>query len=186
MGLSNRRHQAFISELFLCGMKQVEAYQRVYPKSSYDSARANAARLIAIDSISEEITRRMKEKQLSADEVLARLGDMARGDVADFVGIERPSDLLNEEYRGKTHVIKKFKRHVTTTRTQSKSGGESETINEYTELEMYSALDALEKVGRNFALFTDNVQHSSSADDPLHVWLHGLVEAGKEEESGEE
>lgn len=131
---------------------------KVYPKSSYDSARANATRLIAEDSISEEITRRLKEKQLSADEVLARMGDMARGDIADFVGVENPSDLLNPEYQSKTHVIKKFKRHVT--RILNKDGGE--TVNEYTELEMYNSLDALEKLGRHHKLFTDVQEHTGN------------------------
>ena len=143
-GALSRSDRAFVNEYFLCGMNQTEAYMRTHPKSSYDSARANATRLIAKDSIQAEIERRLKEKQLSADEVLARMGDMARGDIADFVGIENPSDLLNPEYRGKTHVIKKSKRHVTISR--NKDGGETE--NQYTELEMYSALEALEKVGK--------------------------------------
>lgn len=165
MALSNKKHHAFVSELFLCGMKQAEAYQRVYPDASYDTARANSSRLLTNANIQAEIRRRLDEKKLSADEVLARLGDMARGDIADFIGIETPSDLLNEEYRGKTHVIKKVKRHVTTTR--NKDGGE--VVNEYTELEMYSALDALDKVARSYGLFVDRQEITGADDGPVVV-----------------
>src|SRR5262245_21541567 len=109
----SKKYQAFIDELFLCGMNQTKAYMRVYPKSSYDAARAHAARLVTDGSIKAEIERRLKEKQLSADEVLARLGDMARSNIADFSHIRYSSDLA--EIQDRTHVVKKFKRTVTKT-----------------------------------------------------------------------
>lgn len=163
-GLRNG-HLAFVNEYFLCNMNATDAYAKTHPKATRESARRLASQLLTNIDVQEEIQRRLKEKQLSADEVLARLGDMARGDIADFVGIESPSDMLNEEYRGKTHVIKKVKRNVTITRT--KDGGEIE--HQYTELEMYSALDALEKAGRHHAIFTDKIEHSGDENKPVIV-----------------
>lgn len=150
------KERAFVNEYFLCGMNQTQAYLRLYPKSSYDSARANSARLIAKDNIKAEIERRLDEQKMSAKEVLARLSAIGRSDIADFVGVESQSDLLNPEYQGKTHVIKKFEKHVTITRT--KDGGEVE--NQYTKLELHDPLSALDKMGRHHALFTDKVEHS--------------------------
>jgi phage terminase small subunit len=155
MALS-KKENAFVNEYFLCGLNQTEAYMRLYPNSSYDSARANASRLIAKDSISAEIQRRLDEQKMSSKEVLARLSQIGRADIADFVQVEQPSDLLRPEHRGRTHVIKKFKRNVTITRT--KDGGEIE--HQYTELELHDPLSALDKMGRHHALFDKAVGES--------------------------
>lgn len=143
----SKKHQEFVNQYFLCNMNQTEAYLVVYPKSSYDAARAHATRLVADGNIQAEIQRRLKERQLSADEVLSRLGDMARADIADFADIERPSDLQSDDYKGKTHVIKKFKRKV----TRDQFGREKEEI----ELELYPADNALVNIGKQHGLFAD-------------------------------
>lgn len=103
-----RRQRAFIDEYFLCNMKGAEAARRLGSKQP----RLYAHRMITNDNVSAEIERRLKEKHLSADEVLAWLGDIARSDIADFAKVRKVSDLEKEEYRGKTHVIKKFKTKI--------------------------------------------------------------------------
>lgn len=143
----SKKHQEFVNQYFLCGMNQTDAYQAVYPKSSYDTARANSSRLLTNANIQAEIQRRLKERQLSADEVLSRLGDMARADIADFADIERPEDLESDKHKGKTHVIKKFKRKV----TRDSLGREKEEI----ELELYPADNALVNIGKQHGLFAD-------------------------------
>jgi phage terminase small subunit len=143
----SKKHQEFVNQYFLCNMNQTEAYLKVYPKSSYDAARAHATRLVADGNIQVEIQRRLKERQLSADEVLSRLGDMARADIADFADIERPEDLESDKHKGKTHVIKKFKRKV----TRDSLGREKEEI----ELELYPADNALVNIGKQHGLFAD-------------------------------
>lgn len=143
----SKKHQEFVNQFFLCNMNQTDAYQVVYPKSSYDTARANSSRLLTNANIQAEIQRRLKERQLSADEVLSRLGDMARADIADFADIERPEDLESDKHKGKTHVIKKFKRKV----TRDSLGREKEEI----ELELYPADNALVNIGKQHGLFAD-------------------------------
>ena len=71
MALS-KNHQNFINEYFLQGMNGTDAYQAVYPKASRESARREASRLLTHVDIQAEISRRLKETQLSADEVLHR------------------------------------------------------------------------------------------------------------------
>lgn len=149
MALSNK-HQDFINEYFLQKMNGTDAYMTVYPKASYDTARANAAKLLANTSIKAEIDRRLKEKQMSADEVLARLSDMARADISEFVDVSRPGDLADEKYKGKTHVIKKIKRKI----TRDQYGREFEEM----ELEFYDARQTLVDLGRYHKLFTDKIE----------------------------
>lgn len=131
-------------------MNGTDAYMTVYPKASYDTARANAAKLLANTSIKAEIDRRLKEKQMSADEVLARLSDMARADISEFVDVSRPGDLADEKYKGKTHVIKKIKRKI----TRDQYGREFEEM----ELEFYDARQTLVDLGRYHKLFTDKIE----------------------------
>lgn len=141
----SKKHQDFVNEYFLCGMNGTEAYTRVYPDASRESARRNASRLLTNADILAEIDARLKEKHLSADEVLARLGDMARSDIAQFSKVRKVSDLDSDNYRGKTHVIKKFKAKI----INDALGRQIEQV----ELELYDAQAALEKIGRHHGIF---------------------------------
>lgn len=161
------KHQDFINEYFLRKMNGTDAYQAVYPKASYDAARANAAKLLANTNISAEIDRRLREKQLSADEVLARLGDMARADIADFAEVRKITDLQNEQYRGKTHVIKKFKRKI----TRDALNREREEI----EIELYGADVALVNVGRHHKLFNDSVKVDDWRTELIELFKQGKI-----------
>lgn len=100
-------------------------------------------------SIKAEIRERLAELKMSADEVLKRLADMARADIADFADIKKASDLTDENRQGKTHVIKKFKTKITT----DQLGRQHEEV----EIELYDAQTALEKIGRVHALFNNDV-----------------------------
>ena len=61
--------------------------------------------------------RRLTELQASADEVIRRLSDQARGDMGDFLDISSVSfqiDLNKAKELGLTHLIKKVKQRTTT------------------------------------------------------------------------
>src|SRR5688572_29556079 len=102
------KHREFIN-WYLQLWNQTEAYKRVYPKSSDDAARAHAARLVANGNIAAEIERRIAERAMSADEVLDRLADHARGDIIDFLAVSNNGDVALDitAAEGKTHLIKK-------------------------------------------------------------------------------
>ena len=72
-------------------MNGTDAYMVVYPKSSRESARRDASRLLTNADIQAEIQARLAEKKMSADEVLIRLANMARADIADFI-VNHPVD----------------------------------------------------------------------------------------------
>lgn len=141
MGLS-KKDQAFVNEYFLCGMNATETARRL----GYAHPNVQGPRLLVKVSIAEEIQRRLTERQMSADEVLARLTDMARADMRDFVKsfeiVGKTAimvDLGKALEEGKTHLIKKIKYNA--------QGG--------LEIELHDAQAALEKVGRHYGLFRD-------------------------------
>lgn len=154
MALSNKQ-RVFIDEYLIC-LNASEAARR----AGYNGkSNVVGSQLLANLSISEEITQRLQERHLSADAVLARLADMARSDIADFTSLEKLSDLTNEEYRGKTHVIKRFKRRI----YRPKNGDPFEEI----ELELYPADMNLERVGKVHGLFNSGAGESD--DKPFIV-----------------
>lgn len=129
-------------------MNQTEAYLKVYPKSSYDSARANSARLIADDSsIKAEIAARIAELKMSADEVLIRLADQARGSHADFTEVNLREDLKDHP---KAHLVKT----VVTDVYEDKLG----KIHHKLRFELYDAQAALVHLGKAHGLFTDKLK----------------------------
>jgi hypothetical protein len=151
MALS-KRQRAFIDEYFLCNMKGAEAARRMGSKQP----RLYAHRMLTNDNVLAEVDRRLREKQLSADEALARLGDMASSNLSDFAYIGSDSDLA-ECQQG--YLIKKFKRKIT--RTQA--GGEYEEI----ELELYDAQSALVNILKIHGKFANDA--GSSEDKPVFV-----------------
>lgn len=159
-----KKHQEFINQYFLCNLNQTEAYLKVYPKSSYDSARANSARLIAEDNISAEINRRLKEKQMSADEVLARLGDMASASHADFAGVNLREDLKDHP---KAHLVKTIVSDV----YEDKLG----KIHHKLRLELYDAQAALVHLGRHYKLFTDSIKVDDWRTEIIELFKQGKI-----------
>lgn len=117
--------------------------------------------MLADVSIKEEITRRLREKHLTADMVIARLSEMATSNIADFASIKTSEDLANS--REIAYLIKKFKRKII--KCDDDPNKEYEEI----ELELYDAQAALEKVGRHLILFTDKVEHSGTIESKFVV-----------------
>lgn len=149
------KHQVFVDEYLICWNSSQAARLAGYNGKS----NVIGPRLLANVSIKEEITRRLKEKHLTADMVLARLSEMATSNLADFASIRTSEDL--EANRDKAYLAKKFKRKIT--RYDSDPGKEYEEI----ELELYDAQSALEKIGRHYALFTDKVEHSGQINSNI-------------------
>ena len=103
--------------------------------------------------IAAAIQERIDTLTMRADEVLIRLGQIARGSVAEFADIEKLSDLRNHPL---AHLVKKIK---------SKKRIDVDGI-EYLdfEFELYSAHEALRDIGKHHALFTDKVEHSGEVN----------------------
>lgn len=153
------KHQEFINQYIACYFNGTEAYKRVYPQSSYDAARANAPRLLANDSIAEEIKRRIDEHAMSADEVLMRLGEQARAEQSQYLtaqGVDLESLIRN----GKGHLVKGIK--------ETKYGRD---------IEFYDAQAALVHIGKHHKIFVDRTEVTGKDGKDLalqtvvHVYL---------------
>lgn len=108
---------------------------------SEKTAYSIGAELLKKPVIQEEITRRLKEKQLSADQILTRLSEMALGNISDFAKVESQSDLEEIE---NGYLIKKFKK-----RYYRKDDYEE------VELELYDSQSPLLNLGKHLGLFND-------------------------------
>ena len=143
----NKKQSAFVNELFLCGFNATEAYQNIYQTKSRDTARANAAKLLAKSNIKEAVAQRVEEHTMSADEALILLADMARSDIAkimDVGSIGFNLDMQKAKELGLTKLIKKVKQKTTTIMGKRKDDEDKEIHS--LEVELYDAQAAIDKI----------------------------------------
>jgi phage terminase small subunit len=168
MTLSNKR-MAFVNE-YLVDFNATQAAIRA--GYSTKGARVQGCNLLANPNIKESIKARLDEKAMSANEVLTRLAEHARGDIGDFLDISKVGfevDLATAFEAGITHLIKKVKMHTVT--TLSKDGVETETNT--VEIELYDAQAALVQLGRYHKLFTDKTDVTSGGEK-LELEIKGI------------
>lgn len=90
---------AFVNEYMKC-MNATQAYMKIYPKSSYEAANANSARLLSNTIVKAEIEKRMKAYTMSANEVIAGISSVA------YAPDVKTSDRLRAfELLGKFHKL---------------------------------------------------------------------------------
>lgn len=157
----NRRHEQFINEYLQC-WNATQAYLKVYPKSSYEAARRSASDLLTNPDIAEEIQSRISESAMSANEVLSRLAQHARGDIGDYLNEIGNFDLRKARQAERTKLIKKLK-----TRTTTKSGEQWESTTVEVEFELYDAQAALVQIGKHHKLFADRTEITGAGGGPV-------------------
>jgi phage terminase small subunit len=158
-GLSNKQ-RVFI-EYYLQSWNASEAARLAGYKGK---ANVVGPRLLANVSIAAAIQARIEELKISADEVLLRLAEHARGDMADFVDPQTLTiDFDTAAQKNKMRLVKKVK--VVTRKEPSRDGDTVDTI-EAVEFELYDAQAALALLGRHHKLFTDKVE-TTKAEDPV-------------------
>ena len=157
--LTNRQ-RAFVAE-YLRDFNASRAARAV--GYSERSARAIGQENLTKPDIAQAIADEIAERAMGADEVLLRLAEHARGDMADFLDISSMSfsvDLKKAHANGKTHLIKKVKMRTVT--SLSKEGVETETHD--MEIELYDAQDALIALAKKHKLLTENRDITSNGE----------------------
>ena len=137
----NTKRRVFVEEYLRC-WNATEAARR----AGYAYPRRQGHRLLTNVDIQARVKERIQEKAMSADEVLLRLAEQAKGDMADFVNIEVRGGILDFQKAknlGLTHLIKSV--------SWSKSG---------VRIELYDAQSALSLLGKHHGLFKDRIEHS--------------------------
>ena len=135
-----RKQQVFVSEYLQCWNESEAARRAGY---SERSAGAIGCENLKKPEIAAEIARRVASKALKAEECLLLLADQARGSLADFLKIDRNTvklDLAAAQAAGKLHLIESFK--------ETRAGYE---------IKLYSAQDALEKLGKALGVLTERI-----------------------------
>jgi phage terminase small subunit len=131
--------------------------------------------LLRNPKIAAVVSERINEAAMSANEVMARLSAIARGDLADVTDEDGRFDFEKARRAKKTGLLKKLKRKTTAKKVDAFTEGEEEeketietsVIHEEVEFEMYSAHEALRDLGKFHKLFTDKVEHSNPDGTPL-------------------
>jgi phage terminase small subunit len=141
----------------------------------------NAQGLLNRPQIRKEIKRRMDQvmskKQITAERVVEELGKIAFANIDDFVDSEYR--LGEKPGRRKMAAVQEV-----TTETilgfDDSDGNEVKPDVKRVKMKMYSKLDALDKLGRHFGMFTDKVQITGDLSERLNRAFDRLSEEGAE------
>ncbi len=157
----NNKQEAFVNEYLKDHNGTQAAIRAGYSKRS---ARAEACKLLTKADISEAIKARIAEKTMDSDEVLTRLADIARGNLADLMDVTtsgftlelmKKDEVGNLVVKPETKLIKKIKQKVTTFVAKKESDEDREIVE--TEIELYSAQEALNTIAKLNGMITDKV-----------------------------
>jgi phage terminase small subunit len=144
--------------------------------SGNDNALAvRASELLRIRKVRDYIAGRLDEAAMTANEVLYRLSEIARGRVTDFINESGKFDLEQAKRSGKDGLLKKLKNKSTSKKVDKFTEGEEEEaetfelslIHEEVEFEMYSAHEALRDLGKYHKLFAERHEHTGKDGGPI-------------------
>lgn len=141
--------QKLFVEAYLECWNATEAARR----AKYAYPNTQGPRLLVHVGIRKIIQERLSAKAMSADEVLMRLAEQARGDISDFIRSHGAIDW--DAVHAKGYLVKKI-RHT--------SGKESA-------IELHDAQAALEKIGRAHGLFIDRqkIEHGGEVEHIVKI-----------------
>lgn len=158
MALTNK-NLLFIDEYFKNNMDGTKAYMVAYPNSSYESAMKASSRLLNNVEIRAEVNRRLTERHMSADEVLARLAEQAKGIAGDYINEQGKLDFKKLKKDGKGYLIQSIK--------PTKFG---------TEVQFPNSQTALINIGKQHGLFSDRKIIETKVEAELDSILSSLEE----------
>ena len=150
--------EAFVTAYFDNNMNATQAYLELHPNVTYDTARANSSKTLAKTNIRARIAEVLKNKAMGRDEVLARLGDMARASHQPYIRVDDDGfvyfDFSHPYAKSNLHLIKKIK-----TKRERRLDGHGEDAQEWegewVEVELHDPQRALELIGKYYRMFAD-------------------------------
>jgi len=148
------KERLFVFEYLAC-WNGTEAARRAKYDGAYHTLRTIASENLRKPHIRALIDAKIKEKAMSADEVLARLADIARGSMVDFITVNGSTriDFKKAQELGALHLIKSF--------SKIKGGYK---------IELYDAQAALVQLGKALGVLIER-QDITSGGEPIIVRL---------------
>jgi len=137
----------FVAHYLTCWNAAEAARRAGYPEKS---AREVGYENLTKPHIKALVDAKMAEQVMSANEVLSRLSQIASANLIDILNADDEFDFELARKKGMMHLVKKLKRRQFTDK-------EGNTTRE-TEIEVYSALEALDKLGKHYKLFTNTLE----------------------------
>lgn len=140
------------------------------PKTAYSIGSENLKKPEIIGALRDEV--------MSAEEDLIKLTDIARGNITDLMDVTTSGfviELMRQDENGiwsvkpQAKLIKKIKQKVTTYLAKNESSEDREVVE--TELELYSALEALTTLGKYHKLFVDRTEVTGADGEKIVVRL---------------
>ena len=151
----NKKRRKFVEEYLKCWNASEAARRAGYAHPGQQGHRL----LKNVEEIQQAIKQHLAETAMEADEVLARLSDQARADIADFITVDEETGKFSidlRESKGKTHLIKSAKE-----------------TKDSTIIELYSSQSALVQMGKAHGIFEE--RHVVGLDEPTRQFLGKLV-----------
>lgn len=165
----------FVNEYIVC-MNGTQAARLALYSGDDATLAATASRLLRNDKVLREISRRLDAYSMSANEVLIRLTDIARGDIGDAISEDGGVDILQIKTRGRSHLVKRYKhKRKTITTTDSDGDNGSDILEDEYEVEMYDAQAALNTLMKFHGLLVDRVKHEDWRTDIIALLKEGKV-----------
>jgi len=133
---------------------------------SAHTAREQASRMLTNANVQSAIQARLAELKMSADEVLTRLSDHARGSIAPFIRVTPGGDLRGFDLSDDKPLQLLHKLSITT-RTMK-----DDVTEERIALELYDAQAALALLGKHHGLFIDRTEISGPGGSPIRTEVY--------------
>lgn len=156
----NKKRRVFIEEYLKC-WNLTEAARR----AGYKHPNVKGSQLVKVSEVADAIQERIAEKCMSADEVLIRLAEQARGDISEFINDFGGIDWEAVSQRG--YLIKKI----------SHNKGKNSSI------ELYDSQSALALIGKHHKLFVDRQEITGKDGTPITIKViyHDATDGNPEE-----
>lgn len=127
--------------------------------------------------IQRRLGRVMAKKEITAERVIAELGNIAFANIDDFV--DDDYRILSRPSRKKMAAVQEVTTEVLLDRRKEVPAAEKEDVKRV-KLKMYSKLDALNSLARHFGLFQDKLEVSGDLGERLDRAFERLANQGVE------
>lgn len=171
------KQRLFVDSYLSNGFNATDAARTAGYKGNENVLGVTGYENLRIPKIAIIVQERLNEAAMSANEVLARLSKIARGEIVDFLDEDGKFDLKTARRLHKAGLLKKIKSKRTSKRVDSMTEGEEDNretletslVYEEVEFEMYSAHEALRDLGKYHKLLNDRHEISGLNGGPIQV-----------------